>query len=110
MCDKAAGKKELPWDNVLTRFMIQEVCDKVIFAESGLLSFVPESFTTQEIGEYITDKLPCTLPSAPNFYKTQKKCENVVIKESFTTEYILIAIRLKKIVKNTLKKCVKSWF
>ena len=100
MCDKAAGKKELPWDNVLTRFMIQEVCDKVVFAEPGLLSFVPESFTTQEIREYITDKLPCTLPSAPNFFKTKKKCENVVIKESFRTEYILIAIKLKKIVKN----------
>ena len=42
MCDKAAGKKELPWDNVLTRFMIQEVCDKVVFAEPGLLSLVPD--------------------------------------------------------------------
>lgn len=80
MCDKAAGKKELPWDNVLTRFMIQEVCDKVVFAEPGLLSFVPESFTTQEIGEYITDKLPCTLPSAPNFFKTKKNVKMLLLK------------------------------
>ena len=60
--------------------MIQEVCDKVVFAEPGLLSFVPESFTTQEIGEYITDKLPCTLPSAPNFFKTKKKVKMLLLK------------------------------
>lgn len=60
--------------------MIQEVCEKVVFAEPGLLSFVPESFTTQEIGEYITDKLPCTLPSAPNFFKTKKSVKMLLLK------------------------------
>ena len=54
--------------SVPTHFITQEMYQKVIAVEPGLLSLIPEQFNTQGICKLLYDNFCCTIASVPKSF------------------------------------------
>ena len=91
--------KKLPFliKYVPDRCKAQQLCDKVIIENDGMIMFIPDQYITQEC-DNVVNNYPDTLESVPDCFMTQKLCNNAA--STYLTEHDLFLINLK------LKKCV----
>ena len=58
------------------RCKAQQLCDKVIIENDGMIMFIPDQYITQEC-DNVVNNYPDTSESVPDCFMTQKLCNNV---------------------------------
>ena len=59
-------------------YKTQQICDKVILENSGMIIFAPDCYKDQNMCNIAVDKYAHALGSVPNCYKTPKLCNKAV--------------------------------
>ena len=82
--------KKLPFlaKYVPDRCKAQQLCDKVIIENDGMIMFIPDQYITQEC-DNVVNNYPDTLESVPDCFMTQKLCNNAASTYLSATRFVL---------------------
>ena len=72
MCKHAAKKLQFFKTFFTGRYKTQQMCEKFVLENGGMLIFIPDCYKDQRICNKPVDNYAHALGSVPNWYKTQK--------------------------------------